>query len=88
METFLRQRITSEKQGGGQRTDDDCSIFVNVELFGRESVEAKTNVTIQCRELLVVDKNPFYLFAPIKVQINKYYLFIKIIATQKSKISM
>ena len=41
IETFLRHRITSEKQGGGHKTDDDCSIFVNVELFGLESVDAK-----------------------------------------------
>ena len=48
VETFLRHRITSEKQGGGQRTDEDCSIFGSVELFGRESFEAKINVAIQC----------------------------------------
>ena len=41
IETFLRHRITSEKQGGGHKTDDDCSIFVNVELFGLESVDAE-----------------------------------------------
>ena len=75
METFLRHRITSEKQGGGHRTDDDCSIFVNVELFGRESVEAKTNVTIQCRELFVVDKKSI-LFICSNKSANKQILFI------------
>ena len=62
METFLRHRITSEKQGGGQRTDDDCSIFVSVELFGRESVEAKIIVVVLCCHLVAIlficlDKN-------------------------------